>query len=209
MLYRVSFRHVTLLLHWDLAYSDPFFTCPLWLVKTRMQLYELKASHEHSLPQYRSLTHGLRTIVQTEGIRGLYRGLPAQLLLVVHPSIQFSVYEPLKTHCRNHLQLREGEKLPNVWVMLCTSAAKTCAAIATTPITVIKVRIQDLRNSVAEVKYTSLRSASSIIYRREGVRGFFRGTGPAVWRTLPGAVITFVSYENISHRLRVLTGTSV
>ena len=49
---------------------------PLDLIKTRFQVQE---SGGRRLPLYRGVPHAIRTIVQLEGVAGLYAGLKAGL----------------------------------------------------------------------------------------------------------------------------------
>lgn len=93
---------------WEAGTITCFFTNPIWLVKTRMQLQRdapvapvvSSAAHgnsaKHSPVAYRGMFHALRTIVLEEGPLGLYRGLVPALFLVSHGMVQFAVYEELK-----------------------------------------------------------------------------------------------------------------
>lgn len=102
---------------WEGGTITCFFTNPLWLVKTRLQLQTnaptapvsghisgaaaaaaanaaaVDVSHHRA---YRGMLHALATIVREEGALGLYRGLFPALLLVSHGMVQFAVYEELK-----------------------------------------------------------------------------------------------------------------
>lgn len=66
-------------------------TNPLWLIKTRLQL-QIAASPSN----YSGLWHALSTIVRSEGILGLYKGIVPALALTSHGAVQFVVYERLK-----------------------------------------------------------------------------------------------------------------
>jgi solute carrier family 25 folate transporter 32 len=67
---------------------------PLFLIKTRLQLQLRQAPGN-----YTGMVHALRSIVGTEGVAGLYKGIGPALLLTSHGAIQFSVYERLKQLC--------------------------------------------------------------------------------------------------------------
>eukprot|EP00756_Hemistasia_phaeocysticola_P044641 Hpha_TRINITY_DN18435_c0_g1::TRINITY_DN18435_c0_g1_i1::g.165363::m.165363/K15115/SLC25A32, MFT; solute carrier family 25 (mitochondrial folate transporter), member 32 len=157
---------------------------PLWLVKTRMQL---------QVGGYSSLRHGLVTIIREEGVRGLYNGLGPGLLLVSHGALQMAIYERLRAAAGS-------DGLGSLQVALCTITAKCAAASITTPLSVVRTRMQDPRNRLpsVEVKYTSTFQAGRTVVAREGIRGLWRGLVPGLVRTVPHAVVTFVGYEAIA-----------
>eukprot|EP01062_Namystynia_karyoxenos_P076406 TRINITY_DN7484_c0_g1_i1.p2 TRINITY_DN7484_c0_g1~~TRINITY_DN7484_c0_g1_i1.p2 ORF type:complete len:370 (+),score=93.78 TRINITY_DN7484_c0_g1_i1:63-1112(+) len=171
---------------------------PLWLVKTRMQLQETGTPAACSTPPYRSLLHGLSSIVRAEGPRGLFTGLGPGLLMSSHGAVQMSVYERLKAAAAG-----EGRKLSSLEVAACTILAKSCASAITTPLCVLRTRIQDPRNALPgiEVRYNGTVQALRTIVAREGVTGLWRGLVPSLCRTIPNAVVTFVCYEAIVHHL--------
>jgi solute carrier family 25 (mitochondrial folate transporter), member 32 len=103
---------------WEGGTITVFFTNPLWLVKTRMQLQTTTSgnisgampaasaaattasaagsggAHAHApLRPYSGMLHALATIVREEGPRGLYRGLLPALLLVSHGMVQVRARE--------------------------------------------------------------------------------------------------------------------
>lgn len=74
--------------------------------------------------------------------------------------------------------------------MLTGATARVFAGMILMPVTVIKVRYEsDLYN------YKSIFSASSNIYRGEGLRGFFSGFGATAVRDAPYAGLYVVFYE--------------
>ncbi|KAF9435561.1 hypothetical protein BGZ76_005982 [Entomortierella beljakovae] len=66
-------------------------TNPFWVIKTRMCTTQKTAPGA-----YQSLIGGLSTLVSTEGVKGLYRGIVPALFGVSHGAIQFMAYEQLK-----------------------------------------------------------------------------------------------------------------
>lgn len=79
-------------------------TNPLWVIKTRM------CTTKSSTPgSYQSLVGGLVSLVKTEGIKGLYRGIVPALFGVSHGAIQFMAYEQLK-YWRQEVKKKRWEK---------------------------------------------------------------------------------------------------
>lgn len=106
-------------------------TNPLWVIKTRM------CTTKKSTPgAYQSLGQGLVTLVRTEGVRGLYRGIVPALFGVSHGAIQFMAYEQLK-YWRQEVKKRHWEKqfLDEVRGMSNVPIQNTAAAAASSDLT--------------------------------------------------------------------------
>ncbi|ORZ31081.1 mitochondrial carrier domain-containing protein [Catenaria anguillulae PL171] len=143
-------------------------TNPIWLVKTRMCLQPADA------PIYRGLAHALATIARHEGLRGLYRGLTPALFGVSHGAIQFMVYEELKHACAGYRNTHPHAHWNKTAEYMATAiVSKTVAAVTTYPYQVV----------------------ISGIWRREGIRGMYKGLGANILRVMPGTCVTFVVYE--------------
>lgn len=77
-------------------------TNPVWLVKTRLQLYVVRGSGDHARRQrgaletavqpYSGMFDAFVRIVQEEGVLSLYRGVLPSLLLTSHGAIQLVVF---------------------------------------------------------------------------------------------------------------------
>ena len=150
--------------------------CPLWVVKLNQQL----GNANQFWPSAKNLYN-------TEGIRGLYRGLIPGYWSCAHLAVQFVLYEELKKRC---VDLTPSTTINTV---VATVFSKSFATILTSPIEVVKVR---LRSSSVSRDQT-IRSICSEIWRKEGLRGFYRGVGTALIRILPGQCVTFVAYESV------------
>ncbi|KAF8416507.1 mitochondrial carrier domain-containing protein [Tirmania nivea] len=194
------------------------FTNPIWVVKTRM----LSTGRAHP-NAYKSLSHGLVSLLQTEGPRGLFRGMVPALFGVTHGAVHFMFYEEMKLWRLQ--QLRQGvpqgarkpseeetdevllddldkeqaETLTN-WDYISLSAlSKITAGALTYPYQVIRARLQTYD---AEQEYQSARDVIAKVWRTEGGRGFYKGLGPSLARVLPSTCITFLVYENTRYYLR-------
>lgn len=79
-------------------------TNPFWVIKTRM-CTTLKTTPG----AYQSLFGGLVSLVRTEGVKGLYRGMIPALFGVSHGAVQFVAYEQLK-YWRQEVKRKKWEK---------------------------------------------------------------------------------------------------
>ena len=106
-------------------------TNPLWVIKTRM------CTTKKSTPgAYQSLGQGLVTLVRTEGVKGLYRGIVPALFGVSHGAIQFMAYEQLK-YWRQEAKKKRWEKefLEEVRGMSTVPIQETAAAAPSSDLT--------------------------------------------------------------------------
>ncbi|GAA6037456.1 hypothetical protein JCM8097_008196 [Rhodosporidiobolus ruineniae] len=132
--------------------SGTILTNPLWVVKTRFMTQQVaprraassgKAATAGAKPgaveePYKSTWDALRRIYAAEGVTPFYRGLLPSLFGVVHVAIQFPVYERMKVVFRPE----DGSDIPSSTILLCSSASKMIASIATYPHEVLRTRLQ-------------------------------------------------------------------
>ncbi|CAG5118461.1 unnamed protein product [Candidula unifasciata] len=147
--------------------------------------------------QSRGLIVCLRHIVQTEGVRGLFKGL-GPTLVGVAPSraIYFGAYAHSKEALNNVLT-------PDThFVHLCSAvAAGVSAATCTNPIWFVKTRLQ--LDQKVEGKLTC-RECIKQIYRQNGIRGFYKGIS-ASYFGVSETVFHLVIYEAIKAHLQQKT----
>ena len=89
------------------------------------------------------------------------------------------------------------------------SLSGTCSTILLQPLDLIKTRLQ-------QAPHTGLYSVTRNIVRDEGVRAFWTGVTPSLWRTVPGVGLHFSFYQCLSsavsadtHQLTSLQSLSV
>lgn len=172
-------------------------TSPIWMVKTRMQL--LKGRYNNSIAC-------LRAIIQKEGIYGLYKGTSASYLGASESAIQWMIYERLKhfmslrkerDQLRNPNSVQNGKSLFDWFEYFGAAAsAKLLASLVSYPHEVLRTRLrQPPDEKSGHVKYQGLINSTKVIYREEGLRGFYGGLTPHLLRTVPNAAIMFLAYE--------------
>jgi len=146
---------------------------PLDLVKTRQQ----------SLSSSSSMVGVVRTILTTDRIVGLWKGVvPSVCRTVPGVGIYFSSMQWMRSSLPeppSHLQ--------SVFI---GASARTIAASTLIPFTVLKTRLESDR-----FHYRGLTSAVSSILREEGPRGLCRGLFPTLVRDVPFSALYLASYE--------------
>ncbi|KAF9112296.1 hypothetical protein BGX27_003655 [Mortierella sp. AM989] len=192
-------------------------TNPIWMVKTRMQLQS-----EGKQRIYRNSFHCVVEILKTEGIRGLYKGLTASYLGVAEGTIQWVIYEHLKTSLterRARLALSPdtmggddpsskgvrymvGGKDVEEWVeyLGAAGAAKFIASAITYPHEVLRTRMRQTPQGNEPVKYTGLAQTFRLVLKEEGIAALYGGLTAHMLRVVPNAAIMFFCYEAILHR---------
>lgn len=156
---------------------------PFDVIKQRMQLHG---------SVYKSLGHCAKTVFRTEGFTAFYVSYPTTLCMTVpFTALQFMAYESISKTMNP-----TGRYDPYTH---CTAGglAGGFAAGFTTPLDVIKTLLQT-RGSATEPELrnvSGLWQAATIIKRRDGYGGFFRGLKPRIITTMPSTAICWSAYE--------------
>eukprot|EP00118_Oscarella_pearsei_P020101 m.216509 g.216509 ORF g.216509 m.216509 type:complete len:702 (+) comp39870_c0_seq6:959-3064(+) len=160
--------------------SQVLFTNPLEIVKIRMQT----ATEAGGQP-----ASALKIILELR-FTGLYKGASACLLR----DIPFSaIYFPAYAHMKPVTADEDGYNSP-FSLLVAAAVAGVPAAGLMTPADVIKTRIQ-VQAREKQTTYVGLRDAAVKIYREEGMRKFWVGTGARVLRSSPQFGVTLMVYE--------------
>ncbi|RKU45030.1 hypothetical protein DL546_005060 [Coniochaeta pulveracea] len=184
-------------------------TNPIWVLKTR-----IVSSDRNAAGAYPGMIAGVKHIIQTEGLRGFYRGLGVGLMGVSHGAVQFAVYEPAKRVYFRRKRDWTGDtglqpdakdaKITNDATVVLSTLSKFVAGTVTYPLQVLRARLQ---NYHAEERFgRGIRGVVRQLWREEGFRGFYRGTMPGVVRVLPATWVTFLVYENVKFYLPIWVG---
>lgn len=167
--------------------------CPIFLVKSRMQLEEA-----HRSAHYRSFWQGLRYTVATSGIRSLWRGLSLQLCLIFPNALALPTYDTLKRFLlRYRWQHAETAELNLLEIGVCSTLTKVWILLLSHPLMMMKVRMQDERAAVGAVQYRSVAQSISNVLKTQGARGMYRGFSTALIHSLPRSLLHYCIYEKM------------
>ncbi|KAJ3091070.1 hypothetical protein HK102_001796 [Quaeritorhiza haematococci] len=182
-------------------------THPLDTLKTRIQYSSASPASHETIPSQGALRSTLKTTLQTEGVRALYRGLPVALVFSV-PGLGFYLasYDYFKAQLAGSRVL-EGLGVGGVDSVVVHGLAGACAEGISgafwTPMEVLKNKLQ-----VAVTNNTTTFQLAKSIYRNEGLRGFFRGYWLSLGVFIPYTVVYFVTYEQLKLRAAEWVGSS-
>ncbi|XP_026055789.1 solute carrier family 25 member 33-like [Carassius auratus] len=184
-------------------------TCPLEVLKTRLQssgltlrpVFQVQLGTFNGAgvirpgPVTPGLLQVLRSILEKEGPKSLFRGLGPNLVGVA-PSraIYFAAYSKSK-------EAFNGIFVPNSGIVHISSAG--FAAFVTNslmnPIWMVKTRMQLERKALGEKKMNTLQCVRHV-YKTEGMRGFYRGL-TASYAGISETMICFLIYETLKKHL--------
>jgi solute carrier family 25 (mitochondrial carnitine/acylcarnitine transporter), member 20/29 len=178
-----------------------FVLCPVELVKIRLQVQvDGGGGGRQATRLFASPLDVVVRTVRADGIRGLFRGLPATLLRDV-PS--FGVYFASYAWLRR--EFHRDEYMSMGAASLFAGGLSGCATwLCTYPMDVLKTRISEqhgLDPASRAARYTSTLDCARQCLRNEGAAGFFRGLTPTLIRSLPVNASIFGAFELAMHLL--------
>ncbi|KAF2305235.1 hypothetical protein GH714_003255 [Hevea brasiliensis] len=168
--------------------------CPTELIKCRLQAQSALAG---SGPEAVAVKYGgpmdvARHVIKSEGgMRGLFKGLvPTLGREVPGNAIMFGVYELLKQSLAGG---QDTSQLGRGSLMLAGGLAGGSFWLMVYPTDVVKsvIQVDDYRNP----KFRGSIDAFRKILASEGVKGLYKGFGPAMARSVPANAACFLAYE--------------
>lgn len=135
-------------------------------------------------------TSVIRRIFEMEGFRGFFRGgLIGMGKSTLSAGIFFTGLE--NTHALTN-ELRNIKYIPvNAIDFMNACISRTLSTVITNPIVVLKTRFEVVGNN----QYSSIKDAVSSMYKREGLKGFYTGILPTLYRDVPYAGIQYSTYK--------------
>lgn len=142
--------------------------------------------------QFRGICHFLRTIHEKEGIRGVYRGLPASLQgMIVHRGLYFGGFDTIK-------DMMSEKSKPDValWKRwLVAQGVTTSAGLLSYPLDTVRRRMM-MQSGLEKPMYRNTFDCWKKIYKTEGAASFYRGALSNIFRST-GAAAVLVLYDEV------------
>ncbi|KAJ7391909.1 hypothetical protein OS493_016205 [Desmophyllum pertusum] len=158
-----------------------------------METVKVKFIHDQTQPnpRFKGFFSGVSTIVKTEGLGGVYKGLTATVIKQgTNQMIRFFVYSNLK----NHLQGGDPSvDIGSVRTFIIGGIAGAASVFGNTPVDVVKTRMQGLDAH----KYKNTLDCVMRIIKYEGLKAFYKGTVPRLGRVCFDVAFVFTFYENV------------
>jgi len=148
-----------------------------------------------------------RKLVREEGVVCLYRSLPVTMLMnIPFSGLLVTINENLKSYfLGEHYEGMLG-------YFVCAAIAGSVSAALTTPLDVIKTRMQTQHETSSintkkslkvknKLRYLSIKNTIQHIWSHEGIHGFAKGAVPRSLFFLPSSAVSWATYEYIKQLL--------
>lgn len=160
------------------GFFSAFALCPMDVVKCRSQLSRATGGSGN----FMSI---IGSTIRTDGMKGLYRGIGAQILRdMPFYLFFFGTYSTIRDYLKDHAKLPE-----TVTYIAAGGLAGQIGWVMSIPSDTVKSVIQTSATPV------TIRATVQHIYATRGVRGFFNGLQIAVIRAFPANAALFLAYE--------------
>lgn len=151
----------------------------------------LKARFESGAFEYTSIPQGLRSLVQTSGIRGLWQGfLPSVFRDAPYAGLFVASYESSKSY---------GEKLFNMSSPSTAAAVHSVAGMFAGAFATFITHPFDMAKTSMQVRsepeFNHFRSTVAAIWKESGPLGFFSGMSLRMTRKMGSSAIGWTVYE--------------
>jgi len=141
-----------------------------------------------------SFLKGLKNIIKTEGLSGIYKGAVATAMKQgSNQGLRFTWFNEYKNRVTN-----DGEiPLTPVMGLFGGMSAGCFSTLGNNPFDVVKTRMQGTQAA----QYKNTLDCFQQILRNEGAAAFYAGVTPRLGRVVPGQGIIFMSFESIQSSL--------
>ncbi|ODV93769.1 hypothetical protein PACTADRAFT_71693 [Pachysolen tannophilus NRRL Y-2460] len=178
-------------------FASSIFYVPSEVLKTRLQLQgRYNNPYFKSGYNYKSTFNAISTIIRDEGPKTLFFGYKATLFRdLPFSALQFAFYEKFRDYAFEFsMANRQQEELSIPYELITGAAAGGLAGIITTPLDVIKTRVQTQNPSASlSSKAITIFKGLLVVYRSEGFVGLFSGVGPRfIWTSIQSSIMLFL-----------------
>jgi len=165
-------------------------TNPIWMIRTRMQLYGTPC------------VQSIQTLWNAEGVKGFYKGVSASYWGCTEGALQFVIYEQLKTRVtkwKRQQQQNDGTtttnddtniELTKLEYFISAALSKGLASVLTYPHEVARTRLRELGSAAG-----GMWDCIFTIGKTEGTAGLYAGMGIHLAKVVPNSALMFLTYE--------------
>lgn len=146
--------------------------------------------------QFNGIFHCLKTIIQKEGIKGIYRGFGISIFgIIIYRSFYFGLYDFGKKFL-----LHENSSL--IQKFLIAQSVSIISENISYPIDTIRRRLMvESGKSDNDKKFKSAFDCAKFIYKENGYKGFYKGLKANIFRSLSSSLV-LVLYDEINQFMK-------
>ncbi|KAM3423497.1 hypothetical protein BST61_g925 [Cercospora zeina] len=176
-------------------------------IKIRLQLQGELQSKKDAPRLYKGVLHGVKVVYANEGLRGLLRGLNcAYVYQMTLNGCRLGFYDPIRTTLNSLVLTRSPlntndanvKAMQSVPVNIASGASSgILGAFLGSPFFLVKTRLQSYSPFLpvgTQHQYRNAFDGMRQIYGAEGIKGLWRGVGPAMVRTGFGSSVQLPTY---------------
>ncbi|CAO3625725.1 unnamed protein product [Mucor hiemalis] len=160
-----------------------------------------EASEAFKAKQKNMIFNTAKSMYRAGGLKGFWPGLTVSLMGVFpYQALDMGIYETLKVTYLQYMNSQKDEngkgKSPNVLVLwACGMVSGSIGASSVYPLNMIRTRLQAQGTPAHPYTYTSAWDAARKTLRADGVKGFYKGLGPTLFKVVPSVSISYAVYE--------------
>ncbi|CAK1361350.1 Mitochondrial oxaloacetate transport protein [Cercospora beticola] len=176
-------------------------------IKIRLQLQGELQSKKDAPRLYKGVLHGVKVVYANEGLKGLLRGLNcAYVYQMTLNGCRLGFYDPIRTTLNSLVLTRSPfnttdanvKAMQSVPVNIASGASSgILGAFLGSPFFLVKTRLQSYSPFLpvgTQHQYRNAADGMKQIYGAEGIKGLWRGVGPAMVRTGFGSSVQLPTY---------------
>jgi hypothetical protein len=166
-------------------------THPIETIKARMQISS--EAGRTNKGNYSSIGSTFKSIVSTEGVKGLYKGISAAYAReLTYSSLRLGLYEPFKKFWK-----ADSKDASIVKKFISGSSAGLVAAAAANPVDFLKIRMQNWEGEAKSVVWHA-----KTVFGEAGIFGFYRGVQITMLRAMLINGTKLSTYDQIKTTLK-------
>ncbi|KAK9765412.1 hypothetical protein K7432_006275 [Basidiobolus ranarum] len=148
-----------------------------------------------------SLTAAIRHLYDSGGMTNFFRGNGLNIIKIAPESaVKFYAYENCKLIVRSTFDFEDGEDLGISGRFLAGGFAGLASQTSIYPLEILKTRIMSSSGIASNSQHKSiLIPTAKAMWKKEGIRSFFKGLVPSLVGVFPFAAIDLSVFESLKH----------
>lgn len=170
------------------GFANGFLASPIEHIRIRLQ------TQTGNTKQFAGPIDCIRKVNQLSGIGGVFKGLtPTLARESIGMGIYFASYEALVARSLSLKQYENRVDIPGWKLCLYGGLSGYALWTAVYPVDIVKSKLQT--DSLTRPAYSGSISVAKDIFRKAGLKGFYKGFIPTILRAAPANGATFAAFE--------------